>query len=74
MKSTLNDHNKPPATSDTTVDTITTDQSNNQLDNEADDVFTVVAAFVESLDCNPSGDDELDEILWEMVLAVWAYT
>ena len=35
-------------------------------------MFAEVVAFVESHDCKPRDDNELDEIVWKMALAVWA--
>ena len=77
-KSTLIDHNHPSsnidnetvATSDTAAETVTTDQSNNQHDCNVEDMFAEVDAFVERHDCKSRGDDEFDEIVWEMTLAV----
>ena len=77
-KPNLIDHYQPPvnidngtvATSDTAAETITTDQSNNQRDCNAEDMFAEVAAFVDSHDCKPRGDDEFDEFVWEMALVV----
>jgi hypothetical protein len=73
-KSTLIDYNQPPAnidnnivaTSDTAAETVTTDQH----DSNVEDVLAEVFVFVESHDCKPIGDNELDEIIWELALAV----
>lgn len=78
-KSTLIDHNQSAttttdnetvATDVTAAETVATDQSNNQHDNSVDDIFAEVVEFVEGHDCMPKGDEEFDEIVWEMALAL----
>ena len=54
------------------IDCFPTDQSNNQHDSKADDVFAEVAAFVVTCDCKPRDDSELDKIVWKTALADWA--
>ena len=39
-------------------------------DNSVDDIFAEVVEFVEGHDCMPIGEEEFDEIVWEMALAV----
>jgi hypothetical protein len=78
-KSTLIDHNQSAtttidnetvATDVTAAESVDTDQSNNQHDNSVDDIFSEVVEFVERHDCMPIGEEEFDEIVWEMALTV----
>jgi hypothetical protein len=39
-------------------------------DNSEDDIFAEVVKCVGGHDCMPNGDEEFDEIVWEMALAV----
>ena len=37
-----------------------------------EDVLAEVIVFVKSHDCMPIHNNELDEMIWELVVAVWA--
>ena len=62
--------NETVATGITAAETVATDQSNNQPNDIGDVIFDEVVLFVDGHDCMPNGEDEFDEIVWEMALTV----